>query len=147
MSKRIVELKQEIGVALFERSGLRAQLTERGHRLLPTAAQILQLKSSLRTLACDWPPLSGTCRFGVNALVSLSWLPAFIRLVRADHPDLVLKPFVDQARNLERRVIKGELDFDIAPGPADPVAIQALMAGVSNSPGPLPPPAWLQDRC
>lgn len=129
MSKRIVELESEIGVALFERSGRRAQLTERGHRLLPTVAQMLHLKSSLRTLACDSPQLSGTCRFGVSELVSLSWLPAFIRLVRADHPDLVLKPYVDLARNLERRVIKGELDFAIAPGHADPSAIQASMTG------------------
>jgi len=129
MSKRIVELEQEIGVALFERSGRRAQLTERGHRLLPTAAQMLQLKSALRTIAGDSTRLSGTCRFGVSELVSLSWLPAFIRLVRADHPDLILKPYVDLARNLERRVIKGELDFAIAPGPADPVAVQASMAG------------------
>lgn len=129
LSKRIVELEQEVGVALFERSGRRAQLTERGHRLLPTAAQMLQLKSALRTLASDSPQLSGTCRFGVSELVSLSWLPAFIRLVRNDHPQLVLKPYVDLARNLERRVTKGELDFAIAPGPADPSAVDGFIAG------------------
>ena len=43
LSKRIKELEEAIGVELFERSGRRAQLTERGQRLLPIVDSSAQL--------------------------------------------------------------------------------------------------------
>jgi DNA-binding transcriptional LysR family regulator len=129
LSKRIQELEEALGQELFERSGRRAQLTQRGQRLLPVARQMLDLRSELTASVLDSPRLVGTCRFGVSELASLTWLPQFIGVVRADHPELVLQPYVDLARNLERRVVKGELDFCIAPGPADNASIQGEVIG------------------
>jgi DNA-binding transcriptional LysR family regulator len=119
LSKRLQELEDAIGIELFERSGRRAQLTEGGQRLVPVARQMLELRGELKAAVTGSPRLTGTCRFGVSELASLTWLPEFIRVVRSDHPELVLQPYVDLARILERRVVKGELDFCVAPGPAD----------------------------
>jgi DNA-binding transcriptional LysR family regulator len=129
LSKRIQELEDAVGVELFERSGRRAQLTERGQRLVPVARQMLELRGELKAALMESPRLTGTCRFGVSELASLTWLPELIRVVRADHPDLVLQPYVDLARNLERRVVKGELDFCVAPGPADNASVQGKLVG------------------
>jgi DNA-binding transcriptional LysR family regulator len=46
------------------------------------------------------------------------WLPRFVARIRKEHPDLMLQPYVDLGRRLERQVSRGELDFAIAVGPA-----------------------------
>ena len=117
LSKRIVELEESVDVQLFDRSSKRAQLTEAGRRLLPLAGRMLDLKEQFQQEALSTASLTGVCRFGVSELVSLTWLPDFTRMVNQDHPALVLEPYVDLARNLERKVRRGELDFSITTGP------------------------------
>jgi DNA-binding transcriptional LysR family regulator len=119
LSKRIAELESSIGAELFDRSSKRAQLTEAGHRLMPTAAQMLELKEGIRGAVRSAPVLAGTCRFGISELGALTWLPRFVARIRAEHPQLVLQPHVDLGRRLERQVVRGELDFAIVPGPPD----------------------------
>ena len=121
LSKRIAELEAsvEVGSELFDRSGKRPQLTEAGHRLLPLAAQMLEMKETIRGSLNNSPTLAGMCRFGISELGSLTWLPRFVAGVRAEHPELVLQPYVDLGRRLERQVVRGELDFAIVPGPAE----------------------------
>src|SRR6187431_1814935 len=74
LSKRIAELEEWVGAALFSRSGRRAHLTEAGHRLLPVAGQMLDLRESARSAPNGPGALSGTCRFGVSELGALTWL-------------------------------------------------------------------------
>ncbi|RZA29333.1 MAG: LysR family transcriptional regulator [Proteobacteria bacterium] len=120
---------------LFDRSSKRAQLTEAGQRLLPVAGKMLNLRDQLQKEAHSSARLAGVCRFGVSELVSLTWLPDFARLVNQDHPGLVLEPYVDLARNLERKVQRGELDFSIAPGPVRTRKCRATLSAVSTFPG------------
>lgn len=123
LSKRIAELEEWVGAALFSRSGRRAHLTEAGHRLLHVAGQMLDLKESARS-ASDGPAvLSGTCRFGVSELGALTWLPDFVARVRKDHPRLAVRPHVDLGRRLERQVVRGELDFAIVVGPPETAGV------------------------
>lgn len=129
LSKRIAELEDAIGAQLFDRSGRRAHLTQAGQRLVAIAGQMLELKKALKAQVSASAQLMGICRFGVSELASLTWLPELIRVIRKDHPELVLEPYVDLARNLERRVLRGELDFSVAPGPADNVLIHGHVVG------------------
>lgn len=129
LSKRILELEDAIGVALFDRSSRRAHLTEAGQRLVPLASKMLSLSEQFRGEVLTSSSLVGICRFGVSELVSLTWLPDFLRMVNADHPSLVLEPYVDLARNLEKKVQRGELDFAIAPGPSQSSQIVATAIG------------------
>lgn len=119
LSKRIAELEASVDAALFDRSSQRAQLTEAGHRLLPTAAQMLALKEGIKVTLQSPGALAGTCRFGISELGALTWLPRFVARVRSEHPQLVLHPHVDLGRRLERQVVRGELDFAIVPGPPE----------------------------
>ena len=129
LSKRIVELEESVGARLFDRSGKRAQLTEAGQRLLPLAGRMLDLQEQLRKEALSSAGLAGICRFGVSELVSLTWLPDFTRLVTREHPALVLEPYVDLARNLERKVQRGELDFSITTGPSQNPQVHGSVIG------------------
>jgi DNA-binding transcriptional LysR family regulator len=129
LSKRIVELEESIGAQLFDRSSKRAQLTEAGHRLVPLAGKMLNLKDQFQSEVLASTSMAGVCRFGVSELVSLTWLPDFTRLVNQDHPALVLEPYVDLARNLERKVQRGELDFSVAPGPGQGAQVMGNVIG------------------
>jgi len=124
LSKRIAELEASLGTQLFDRSSQRAQLTEAGHRLVPLAGRMLELKETIRTEADVSSELIGSCRFGVSELAALTWLPTFVREARREHPRLVLQPYVDLARNLEQQVARGELDFSVAPGPVENPHVQ-----------------------
>jgi len=149
LSKRIVELEESVDVQLFDRSSKRAQLTEAGRRLLPLAGRMLDLKEQFQQEALSTASLTGVCRFGVSELVSLTWLPDFTRMVNQDHPALVLEPHVDLARNLERKVRRGELDFSITTGPGQSAEVHGTVIGRVHfswvaSPSRIDPPKLLR---
>jgi DNA-binding transcriptional LysR family regulator len=129
LSKRIAELEASVDAELFDRTGKRPRLTEAGHRLLPLAAQMLEMKEGIRGALNSTPTLAGTCRFGISELGALTWLPRFVARVRREHPQLVLQPHVDLGRRLERQVVRGELDFAVVPGPPEDACVEAHMVG------------------
>jgi DNA-binding transcriptional LysR family regulator len=116
LSKRVAELEESLGVALFDRSGHRAALTEAGQGLLPRALELLDAAASIRHTFAPNAGLVGRCAFGVGELSAMTWLPRFIAQVRATYPKLVLEPYVDVGAVLEARVDNGELDFAIIAG-------------------------------
>ncbi len=119
LSKRVAEMEESIGAPLFDRSTKRVQLTDSGKRLLPVARQMLDLMESIYSQTNASTRLTGECRFGISELGALTWLPNLVNEVRRLHPGLKLQPYVDLAKGLERRVVRGELDFAIAPGPVN----------------------------
>ncbi|ALM84074.1 LysR family transcriptional regulator [Bordetella sp. N] len=125
LSKRIAELETSLGAPLFDRSSQRAVLTDLGQRTVPLAHQMLSLSDSVKALVTAPEGLHGVCKFGISELGSLTWLPRFVATVRDTHPNLVLRPYVDLARQLERRVARGELDFAVSPGPSPDSDLQA----------------------
>lgn len=129
LSKRIFELERMVNTALFDHTTKPAKLTDSGRRLLPIAGQMLELKEKFQGESLASGSLVGICRFGVSELVSLTWLADFTRLVNQEHPLLILEPYVDLARNLERKVHRGELDFAIAPGPGQGSQVKGSVVG------------------
>lgn len=117
LSKRIAELEDDLGKALFDRTGQRSVITDAGERLLEHAAQILDIESRIRSDLGMASALRGSCRFGISELVASTWFPSLVARVRELHPNLVLEPQVDLTLNLERKLERGELDFAIIPGP------------------------------
>ncbi|MCI3206392.1 MULTISPECIES: LysR family transcriptional regulator [Pandoraea] len=115
LSKRIAELEAALNVPLFDRSAQRSVLTEHGTRILGHAHKILQFEGEIHELLGVAPRLSGPCRFGVSELTALTWFPKFVARITTNHPDLSLEPYVDLAAGLERRLVRGEIDFAILP--------------------------------
>ena len=129
LSKRIAELEAWVGTALFDRSGQRARLTDAGHRLLPMAAQMLILRDGVRGVQSASAKLVGSCRFGVSELGALTWLPSFVTQMRLENPELMLEPYVDLGRRLEKQVQRGELDFAVVPGLPESSSIASHIVG------------------
>jgi DNA-binding transcriptional LysR family regulator len=117
LSKRIAELESSMNHLLFDRSGKRAIPTEAGQRLLAVAHDMLDLRDRARNTVGEGESLRGVCQFGISELGALTWLPKFVARVRLEHPGLVLRPYVDLAGQLAKRVARGDLDFAVAVGP------------------------------
>ncbi|PLZ00134.1 LysR family transcriptional regulator [Burkholderia sp. WAC0059] len=115
LSKRIAELEAALHVPLFDRSAQRSVLTEHGTRILGHAQKILQFESEIPQILGTPPHLSGLCRFGVSELTALTWFPSFVARITNEHPGLALEPYIDLAAGLERRLVRGEIDFAILP--------------------------------
>lgn len=119
LSKRIAELEDYLGCRLFDRSRKKAGLTEAGERLVPQCRAMLDLAKSIPQSLQDSDddrPLTGVCRFGLSELSASTWLPHAIDRIRARHPQLVLEPQICLTRELERLVLRGEIDFAVIAG-------------------------------
>lgn len=115
LSKRVAELEISLGVSLFARSANRAMVTEHGQRVLEKAHQMLMMEADIKSMQGGPQPLSGTCRFGISELTALTWFPNFVSKINELHPQLVLEPYVDLGSALEKKLMRGELDFAILP--------------------------------
>ncbi|HMN80837.1 MAG TPA: LysR family transcriptional regulator [Burkholderiaceae bacterium] len=125
LSKRIAELETDLGERLFDRAGSRARCTEAGERLLEHAGRMLELEDEIRRSAGSAATLQGVCRFGIGEFVAHTWLPAFVALVRAEHPQVALEPYIGLAKPLMSAVTSGELDFAIVPAPSSNASVEA----------------------
>src|SRR5690606_9298820 len=119
--------EEYLGHALFDRSRKKAILTEAGDRLRPQCRSMLDLAEAIPQSLEDEGdnrPLAGVCRFGLSELSASTWLPKVIDKIRIQHPQLVLEPHICLTRELERLVLRGEIDFAVIAG----VAINASIA-------------------
>lgn len=116
LSKRLAELEDALGVALFDRSGHRATLTEAGERLLPRAAALLLAAEDTRSAVADQKVLGGHCLLGVGEFTALTWLPQLVAHVSQRYPALLLEPQVDLGRTLSERLRNGEIDCAVIAG-------------------------------
>jgi len=111
LSKRIKELESSLGKELFDRNSRRAQLTTAGRALLPQARQLLTSAEHIMATLGSEENVRGTCRFGVGEIAASSWLPRFVAKVKQQFPELLLEPYVELGREMEAKLIAGELDF------------------------------------
>lgn len=116
LSKRISELEQGLGVALFDRSAHRATLTEAGQQLLPRAGALLTAVEQTREAVSSEQTLSGPCALGVGELSALTWLPRLTTHMRRALSQVRLHPHVDIGTELQRKLLDGTLDCAIVAG-------------------------------
>ncbi len=115
LSKRILDLEEEVGAKLFDRSGSKARLTESGARVMKYAEQMLNLRDAILVSVHGDHGLRGTCRFGISELAASTWLAELVGSVRQALPEVLLEPKVAVAQELLLDVQKGETDFAIGP--------------------------------
>ncbi len=116
LSKRISDLEEYLGQALFDRDHYRASLTSAGLAMLPKVSQLLKQADELRYLTLAEQGVQGNLRFAVGELASLTWLPRFMSVAAQRYPGLTLEPHVDVGQEMELGVQRGDLDFAIISG-------------------------------
>ncbi|WP_313311124.1 LysR family transcriptional regulator [Pulveribacter sp.] len=116
LSKRIAELEDSLGNALFDRSGQRAQLTPAGTALLPRVRAMLDLENDIRETLARGEVIEGRCHVGISELSATTWFPAFVAAVGQQYPLLQIHPQVGLTKELERLVERGKLDCAVVTG-------------------------------
>lgn len=128
ISHQIARFEHELGVSLFDRSTRTVTLTEVGARVLPIAAQMLDLAASIATTA-RMP--RNRLRLAANMTFASKSLSA-IAEVRADYPDAEIEFVI---RSFDQRidaVVSGDADM-------------ALIRGGISRAGLVVTPLWMDD--
>ena len=116
ISMRIQDLELDFGVELFDRSRRTARVTAKGRELVKYVEQLLNLMAEIRQRLSAPETIPGTLRLGVAEMVSVTWLPAFIRALHERYPKIVLELDEALTQDLVGRLRSGTLDLILAPG-------------------------------
>jgi DNA-binding transcriptional LysR family regulator len=117
VTKSLIELEDELGRQLFERSSRGMTLTPQGHRFLASARKVLaSVAEATRERGADDEEaagLSGPLSIGVTSLVAGYYLSELFSRYRRSCPRVEVFVTEDAPRFLEHLLINGELDVAI----------------------------------
>jgi len=116
ISMRIQDLELDFGVELFDRSKRTARVSAKGRELVKYVEQLLNLMAEIRQRLSAPETIPGTLRLGVAEMVSVTWLPAFIKVLHERYPKIVLELDEALTQDLVGRLRSGSLDLILAPG-------------------------------
>ncbi|WP_110689403.1 LysR family transcriptional regulator [Salinicola endophyticus] len=115
ISKRIQELEETFGVALFDRSRRSARLTDKGAELLTLSRELLERRDHLLERISDESVIQSHFRIGVTELTGLTWLPQVIESIRGRFPRLNIEPSIELSSDLFAKLEQDKLDMIVVP--------------------------------
>jgi len=116
LSRQIHALEAELGVALFDRIGRRAQLTSQGEELLRRCRRLLAEAESLGERARELKSgETGILRLAATPQVIENLLAPFLIQYRRRHPGVEVHLVEDGGARLLGRLERGEVHLTIAP--------------------------------
>jgi len=122
LSLTIQHLEDDLGVALFDRSTRRLDLTQAGREFLPSAERLLQdFDSSIRAMRALGKRERG--KVGVAAVPSVMalLLPEAVAAYIDAYPNIDIYLREDNSETVQQRIINGDVDFGIcSPWEHDP---------------------------
>jgi DNA-binding transcriptional LysR family regulator len=116
VTKAMLELEDELGNQLFERSPKGMVLTPQGHRFLASARKVLSAVADAARLHGGNAPqdaLAGTLAIGVTSLVAGYYLSDLLGRFTRAAPAVEVQITEETPRFLEHLLINGELDVAI----------------------------------
>ncbi|MFF6789547.1 LysR family transcriptional regulator [Streptomyces filamentosus] len=112
LSRAVVRLEEDLGVALFARRGRTVSLTPAGRRFLAAAERALaEVERAADTVRADADPTAGRVAFGFLHTMGSETVPALIRAFRADHPKVRFTLVQNYGEAMIERLRAGELDL------------------------------------
>ncbi|WP_274361794.1 LysR family transcriptional regulator [Paenibacillus thermotolerans] len=111
LSKMIKTMEEELGVALFDRSGKHVELTDAGEAILRSAKHIVK---SLDELSAELNNLmkikKGKLRLGIPPMIGGYFFSSVIDRFHKAYPHIQLQLVEKGGRRIESDVVHGELD-------------------------------------
>ncbi len=116
VSMRIIELERDLGVELFDRSQRTARPTAKGRELIHYAEEALRLSQEMQHRIAAAESNLGVLRMGVAEMVTLTWLPEFVRRIHERYPKMTLELDEALTQDLIDNLNQGALDLVLIPG-------------------------------
>lgn len=155
LSVQIKELEAMMEAPLVERTARQIRLTTLGEEFLVRARKVLTEVEAMGDLArLSEGPIKGTLRMGVIPTIAPYLLPAFIRGLSDELPDLELRPREAVTQTLLEDLRHSRLDFIVAALPVSESAFQEfplfeeefiLVRAAQDADNPVPSPKKLQE--
>lgn len=115
VSQAIHELETHYNGLLFERFGKKLYLTDRGKLLLPQAKELIHSFQHLEEMMLNQGQ-SPTLKLGSTITVGTCLTPDLILELRQAFPDLNIYSYVSNTRNIEKKLLRSELDAAVVEG-------------------------------
>lgn len=115
VSQAIHELETHYNGLLFERFGKKLYLTDRGKLLLPQAKELIHSFQHLEEMMLNQGQ-SPTLKLGSTITVDTCLTPDLILELRQAFPDLNIYSYVSNTRDIEKKLLRSELDAAVVEG-------------------------------
>ncbi|MGW7369463.1 LysR substrate-binding domain-containing protein [Streptomyces sp. NPDC054841] len=112
LSRAMVRLEQDLGVALFTRKGRTVSLTAAGRTFLTSVERALaEVERAAESVRADADPSAGKVAFGFLHTLGSETVPELIRAFRVDHPRVRFTLVQNYGEAMIERLRAGELDL------------------------------------
>lgn len=111
LSGQILKLEQELGVAIFERSGRQIRLTRAGEKIVMEARRATEAAEAIAGIAAaSRDPFVGDLRIGIIPTIAPYLVPTLLPKARDALPDAPLTLVEDVTDDIVRPLADGDLD-------------------------------------
>ncbi|MFK8253033.1 LysR family transcriptional regulator [Ancylobacter terrae] len=111
----IRHLEEQLGVALFERTTRRVELTACGSDFLPAAERIVrELDGAMSSLRAIHAGQGGRVTMASIASIASSVLPEALAAFKARYPNVGVDVGEDHSEGVRRKVLEGEAEFGLS---------------------------------
>ncbi|MFI7101253.1 LysR substrate-binding domain-containing protein [Streptomyces sp. NPDC050161] len=112
LSRALVRLEDDLGVALFARHGRTLSLTPAGRAFRAwTEKALADLERATESVRADADPTAGKVAFGFLHTLGSETVPGLIRTFRADHPRVRFQLVQNYGEAMIERLRAGDLDL------------------------------------
>jgi DNA-binding transcriptional LysR family regulator len=127
VSIAVRKLEQELGLALFDRSGRRVQLTAEGRELLRRAEAILgQVAELEQALGERRHLLQGELTISCPSMVATYYLPDLLGAFLGEHPGLSASVSQQGTGHIREQLLRDELELGVISDPPEAGDLDAL---------------------
>ena len=120
LSRQLMQLEEEFGVALFRRSKHSVHLTEEGMLLRRRAQELVELADKTKQeMTCQDEVISGRIAIGCGETINLTYVASCMADFRRAYPDVEFSLYTGIADDVKERIEQGILDFGIVIAPVD----------------------------
>ena len=120
LSRQMIQLEEELGVKLFQRSKHRIILTEDGMLLRRRAEEIVALaEKTMEDMQHKTTQLTGKISIGSGELKSSRFLAELIASFHNEHPQVQFEIYSGNSDNIKERIDRGILDLGLLSEPVD----------------------------
>ena len=120
LSRQLVQLEEELGVQLFDRTQRKLTLTPAGNLLVHRGKDIMEMVDKAETEIRDTDTnLNGNISFGAGELNAVNVLADIIAAFQKQYPGVTFDIFTNTTDIMQERMEKGLLDISLAVEPID----------------------------